>query len=78
MNTEATVSRMGVWPPSAGLQGQAPNHPMLKRLKSVTMRVGASIPRNGLGESVGLPRFRGQVSGLHRSECCGGAAEHCS
>jgi hypothetical protein len=29
MNTDATVSRMGVWPPGAGLQGQAPNHPML-------------------------------------------------
>jgi hypothetical protein len=29
MNTDATTSRMGVWPPGAGLQGQAPNHPML-------------------------------------------------
>ena len=29
MNTDTTTSRMGVWPPGAGLQGQAPNHPML-------------------------------------------------
>ncbi|MFM7087829.1 MAG: ATP-binding cassette domain-containing protein, partial [Cyanobium sp.] len=28
MNTDATTPRMGVWPPGAGLQGQAPNHPM--------------------------------------------------
>jgi len=28
---------MGVWPPGAGLQGQAPNHPMLLRLKDVVV-----------------------------------------
>ena len=29
MNIDATVLKMGDWPPGAGLQGQAPNHPML-------------------------------------------------
>ena len=28
MNTDATTPGMGVWPPGAGLQGQAPNHLM--------------------------------------------------
>ena len=40
MNTDATVSRMGVWPPGAGLQGQAPNHPMLLRLRGVVVSDG--------------------------------------
>jgi hypothetical protein len=50
MNTDATVSRMGVWPPGAGLQGQAPNHPMLLRLRGVVVSVGASLPRSGWGK----------------------------
>ena len=37
MNPDATISRMGVWPPGAGLQGQARNHPMLLRLKDVVV-----------------------------------------
>jgi len=40
MNPDATVSRMGVWPPGAGLQGQAPNHPMLLRLRGVVVSDG--------------------------------------
>ena len=40
LNTDATVSRMGVWPPGAGLQGQAPNHPMLLRLRVVVVSDG--------------------------------------
>ena len=28
---------MGVWPPGAGLQGQAPNHLMLLRLRGVVV-----------------------------------------
>ena len=40
MNTDATVSRMGVWPPGAGLQGQAPNHPMLLRSKGAVVSDG--------------------------------------
>ena len=31
---------MGVWPPGAGLQGQAPNHPMPLRLKDVVVSDG--------------------------------------
>jgi hypothetical protein len=31
---------MGVWPPGAGLQGQAPNHPMLLRLRGVVVSDG--------------------------------------
>ena len=31
---------MGVWPPGAGLQGQAPNHPMLLRSKVVVVSDG--------------------------------------
>jgi hypothetical protein len=50
MNTDATVSRMGVWPPGAGLQGQVPNHPMLLRLRGVVVSVGASLPRSGWGK----------------------------
>jgi hypothetical protein len=50
---------MGVWPPGAGLQGQAPNHPMLLRLRVVVVSDGekaamsrqvcvdASLPRSG-------------------------------
>ncbi len=40
MYTDATVSRMGVWSPGAGLQGQAPNHPMLLRLRGVLVSNG--------------------------------------
>jgi hypothetical protein len=40
MNTDVTTSRMGVWPPGAGLQGQAPNHPMLLRLRVVVVSDG--------------------------------------
>ena len=40
LNTGVTVSRMGVWPPGAGLQGQAPNHPMLLRLRVVVVSDG--------------------------------------
>ncbi len=40
MNPDATVSRMGVWPPGAGLQGQAPNHPMLLRLRGAVVSDG--------------------------------------
>ena len=40
MNTDAPVSRMGVWPPGAGLQGQAPNHPVLLRLRGVVVSDG--------------------------------------
>ena len=38
--TDATVLRMGVWPPGAGLQGQAPNHPMLLRLRASVVSDG--------------------------------------
>jgi hypothetical protein len=31
---------MGVWPPGAGLRGQAPNHPMLLRLNGVVVSDG--------------------------------------
>ena len=31
---------MGVWPPGAGLQGQAPNHPMLLRSRGVVVSDG--------------------------------------
>jgi len=31
---------MGVWPPGAGLQGQAPNRPMLLRLTGVVVSDG--------------------------------------
>ena len=40
LNTDATTPRMGVWPPGAGLQGQAPNHPMPLRLKDVVVSDG--------------------------------------
>ena len=40
MNTDATVSSMGVWPPGAGLQGQAPNHPMLLWLRAAVVSDG--------------------------------------
>jgi hypothetical protein len=50
MNTDATTPGMGVWPPGAGLQGQAPNHPMLLRLKGAVVSVGASLPRSGWGK----------------------------
>jgi hypothetical protein len=50
MSTDTTSSRMGVWPPGAGLQGQAPNHPMLLRLRAAVVSVGASLPRSGWGK----------------------------
>ena len=34
------VSTMGVWPPEAGLQGQASNHLMLLRLRDVVVSDG--------------------------------------
>lgn len=34
------VSMMGVWPPEAGLQGQASNHLMLLRLRDVVVSDG--------------------------------------
>jgi hypothetical protein len=40
MSTDTTTSRMGVWPPGAGLQGQAPNHPMLLRLRAAVVSDG--------------------------------------
>jgi hypothetical protein len=40
MNTDATTPGMGVWPPGAGLQGQAPNHPMLLRSKGAVVSDG--------------------------------------
>jgi hypothetical protein len=40
MNPDTTGSRMGVWPPGAGLRGQAPNHPMLLRLNGVVVSDG--------------------------------------
>jgi hypothetical protein len=40
MNYAATVSRMGVWPPDACLQGLASNHPMLLRSKVVVVSDG--------------------------------------
>lgn len=40
MNYAATVSRMGVWPPDACLQGLASNHPMLLRPKVVVVSDG--------------------------------------
>jgi hypothetical protein len=40
LNTDATASSMGVWPPGAGLQGLAPNHPMLLRLRVVVVSDG--------------------------------------
>ena len=40
MNYAATVSRMGVWPPDACLQGLASNHPMLLRSKVVVVSAG--------------------------------------
>ena len=40
MSTDATTSRMGVWPPGAGLQGQAPNHPMLLWLRAAVVSDG--------------------------------------
>ena len=36
-NIDPTVSSMGVWPLGAGLQGQAPNHPMPLRFKVVVV-----------------------------------------
>ena len=46
MDTDATTSRMGVWPPGAGLQGQAPNHPMLLRLRVVVVSDGEKAARS--------------------------------
>lgn len=43
MNTDATVSRMGVFPPAAGLQGQAPNHPMLLCLRGTVVNDGEKV-----------------------------------
>ena len=40
MNYAVTVSRMGVWPPDACLQGLASNHPMLLRPKAVVVSDG--------------------------------------
>ena len=40
MNNDVATTRMGVWPPGAGLQGQAPNHPMLLRLRGVVVSDG--------------------------------------
>jgi len=40
MNTDVTTPRMGVWPPGAGLQGQAPNHPMLLWLRAAVVSDG--------------------------------------
>ena len=40
MSTDATTSRMGVWPPGAGLQGQAPNHLMLLWLRAAVVSDG--------------------------------------
>ena len=40
MNYAVTVSRMGVWPPDACLQGPASNHPMLLRAKAVVVSDG--------------------------------------
>lgn len=40
MNYAVTVSRMGVWPPDACLQGLASNHPMLLRAKAVVVSDG--------------------------------------
>jgi hypothetical protein len=40
MNTDAATPGMGVWPPGAGLQGQAPNHPMLLRSKGAVVSDG--------------------------------------
>jgi hypothetical protein len=50
LNTDATGSRMGVWPPGAGLQGQAPNHPMLLRLNGVVVSDGGKGGLNPSGE----------------------------
>ena len=38
---------MGIWPPGAGLQRQAPNYPMQLFLRGIVVNVGASLPRNG-------------------------------
>lgn len=40
MNYAVTVSRMGVWPSDACLQGLASNHPMLLRAKAVVVSDG--------------------------------------
>jgi hypothetical protein len=40
MNYVATVSRMGVWPPDACLQGLASNYPMLLRPNAVVVSDG--------------------------------------
>jgi hypothetical protein len=40
MNNDVTTTRMGVWPPGAGLQGQAPNHPMLLWLRALVVSDG--------------------------------------
>jgi len=50
MNADATVLRMGVWSPGAGLKGQAPNHPILLCLRGMVVSVGASLPRSGWGK----------------------------
>ncbi|MEB3318192.1 MAG: hypothetical protein VKO39_08660 [Cyanobacteriota bacterium] len=40
MDYAVAVSRMGVWPPDACLQGLASNHPMLLRSKAMVVIVG--------------------------------------
>ena len=48
-NTDDAVLKMGVWPPGAGLQGQASNHLMLLRSKGVVVSDGekAAIKLSG-------------------------------
>ena len=56
MNTDATTSRIGVWPPGAGLHRQAPNHPMLLHYKCTVVSDGLEGLSAGESEREGVRR----------------------
>ena len=51
---------MGVWPPAVGLQGLAPNHPILRCLISLVVILRASLARSGREGHI-WPQPRGRI-----------------
>jgi len=70
---------MGVWPPGAGLQGQAPNHPMLLRLRGAVVSDGEKadlirqVSDEKVSESKPLMTHRNGVQTLSKRASVGNA-----
>ena len=68
MNNDVTTTRMGVWPPGAGLQGQASNHPMLLWLRAMVVSDGEKadmsrqVSDGKMSESKSLTTHRKMIS----------------